>query len=229
MFFSKVTIAVHDGEIGALSDLICGNNGYGLHQAIWKLFQDPSVAQRDFLYRYETEEGKPVFYVVSQREPVPHRYTWEIRTKPYAPKVREGERLAFSLRANPVKAGKNETDGKYARHDVVMAAKKRLKDAKTPRGLWPIEAQLIQEEGVNWLESRSEGYGFQISPDEVRVEGYQQHRYSRNKSKPIRFSTVDYEGFLTVTDPELFVIKGLFRGVGHCKAFGCGMLMVRRV
>lgn len=228
MFFSKVTVRAIDGELGDLSDLVCTRSGYGLHQAIWKLFQDPSVAQRDFLYRHENEEGRPVFFVVSQREPVPYGSSWEIRTKPYAPKVREGERMAFSLRANPVRAGKSETNGKHARHDVVMAAKRRLKSENTPRDLWPIEAELIQDEGVNWLKSRAEGYGFRISPDEVRVEGYQQHRYFRNKSKPIRFSTVDYEGFLTVTDPELFVMKGLFRGIGHCKAFGCGMLMVRR-
>jgi len=229
MFFSKVRILVHEMELGALSELVCGSDGYRLHQAIWKLFQDSSVTQRDFLYRYENEEGEPVSYVVSKREPRPHKYSWEIRTKPYAPKVCEGERLAFSLRANPVRAGKSETDGKYARHDVVMAAKKRLKSENTHRDRWPLEAELIQEEGVNWLRARAEGCGFRISPDEVRAEGYQQHRYSRNKSKPIRFSTIDYEVFLTVTDPMLFVTKGLFHGIGHCKAFGCGMLMVRRI
>ncbi len=230
MFFSKVVVCVHDMELGALSNLVSGRDGYGVHQAVWKLFEDPYFTQRDFLYRYENEGGKPVFYMVSQREPTRNTYQWEIRTKPYAPRVREGERLAFSLRANPVRAGKREDKGKllYARHDVVMAAKKRLKSANTPRDQWPLEAELIQDEGVNWLKSRAEAAGFRISPDEVRVEGYQQHRYSRSKSKPIRFSTVDYEGFLTVTDPKLFVINGLFEGIGHCKAFGCGMLMVRR-
>jgi len=48
--------------------------------------------------------------------------------------------------------------------------------------------------------------------------------------KPATFptSTVDFQGILTVTDPELFR-KALYEGLGKSKAFGCGLMLVRRV
>jgi CRISPR system Cascade subunit CasE len=44
----------------------------------------------------------------------------------------------------------------------------------------------------------------------------------------IRFSAVDFSGELLVTDPKLFQ-QALFDGLGHAKAFGCGLLLVRRI
>lgn len=43
---------------------------------------------------------------------------------------------------------------------------------------------------------------------------------------PFRFSTVDFSGERTVTDPGLFG-TALPTGIGHAKAFGCGLLLVR--
>jgi len=42
------------------------------------------------------------------------------------------------------------------------------------------------------------------------------------------FSSVDFTGELQITDPEKFR-QTLFQGMGRSKAFGCGLLMVRRV
>jgi CRISPR system Cascade subunit CasE len=39
---------------------------------------------------------------------------------------------------------------------------------------------------------------------------------------------LDYKGVLCVTDTELFKTT-LFNGIGRSKAFGCGLMMVRRV
>ena len=43
----------------------------------------------------------------------------------------------------------------------------------------------------------------------------------------LRFSTVDLSGELTVLEPEIFA-NALYDGIGHAKAFGCGLLLVRR-
>ncbi|MGY6275374.1 type I-E CRISPR-associated protein Cas6/Cse3/CasE [Methylomonas sp. MgM2] len=51
--------------------------------------------------------------------------------------------------------------------------------------------------------------------------------------KPIKkgqkscFSSVDFCGELQITDPEKFR-QTLFNGLGRAKAFGCGLLMVKR-
>lgn len=48
------------------------------------------------------------------------------------------------------------------------------------------------------------------------------------KGKTAGFSSVDFEGEIEVVDAEL-LSKGLFDGIGPSKAFGCGLLLVRRV
>ncbi|RYD61629.1 MAG: type I-E CRISPR-associated protein Cas6/Cse3/CasE, partial [Verrucomicrobiaceae bacterium] len=43
----------------------------------------------------------------------------------------------------------------------------------------------------------------------------------------LRFTSVDLTGQLTVTDPTAFQAM-LLQGLGHAKAFGCGLMVVRR-
>jgi CRISPR system Cascade subunit CasE len=40
--------------------------------------------------------------------------------------------------------------------------------------------------------------------------------------------TQDFSGVLTVADPEIFV-KSLYNGIGAARAFGCGLMLVRRI
>jgi len=70
-----------------------------------------------------------------------------------------------------------------------------------------------------WLEERIVRLGF--TPEAIQVDGYPKHRvYKRGRGQPIRFSTLDYTGLLTVRNPETF-LQSLLGGVGHAKAFGC--------
>ncbi|MBL7000104.1 MAG: type I-E CRISPR-associated protein Cas6/Cse3/CasE [Gammaproteobacteria bacterium] len=48
------------------------------------------------------------------------------------------------------------------------------------------------------------------------------------KNHNVGFSAVDFTGVLTVTDVDLFKVA-LFNGIGRSKAFGCGMLLIRRI
>ena len=48
------------------------------------------------------------------------------------------------------------------------------------------------------------------------------------KNGRLRFSTVDFSAELTVIDPGKFD-KALLDGIGHAKAFGCGLLLLRRI
>lgn len=64
--------------------------------------------------------------------------------------------------------------------------------------------------------------------DFTHVVSFQSQRLSRrNGEKPITFSTVDYAGYLTVTEPVLF-LQALRSGLGKSKALGCGLLMIKR-
>jgi len=195
---------------------------YRLHQAIWDLFADGPDRRRDFLYRLDREVKRTSVFALSDREPPNPRGDWRVETKEFRPVLRTGERLAFSLRANPVIT----RDGD--RHDVVMEEKRRLRQAGTPKNLWPTGAQLAQSAGASWLASRAAKHGFAADPSEVLVEAYEVHTFEKPGGRSIRFATCDFRGFLTVSDPET-LLSTLRQGIGPAKGFGCGLLLIRRL
>jgi CRISPR system Cascade subunit CasE len=136
-----------------------------------------------------------------------------------------------------------EIKHKVIRHDVVMQAKKQLlaehgfsKEAKWAD--WkdeiskPLLYELVQKHCAEWLGSVAERNGFEIARSDnglsrIQIDSYEQEKASK-RNHDIRFSTVDFSGELRVTNPELFQ-QAIFNGIGHAKAFGCGLLLVRRI
>jgi CRISPR system Cascade subunit CasE len=68
--------------------------------------------------------------------------------------------------------------------------------------------------------------GIALSEDGLRVDGYR--IWWQRSNRGISLSTLDFEGSLTVTDPADF-LNALLSGIGPAKAFGCGLLLVRRL
>ncbi|PKL51802.1 MAG: type I-E CRISPR-associated protein Cas6/Cse3/CasE [Nitrospira bacterium HGW-Nitrospira-1] len=254
MFFSMIRLR-RDVSPKEIAGLVRGD-GYSLHRLIWNLFSDGPDRKRDFLYRYESVNGWPTFYAVSAREPADSGGLWEVTPKIYEPRLSKGERLAFKLRVNPIQHDKKERTEpeieawcasrierglkeklptkKRIRHDVVMEAKTKLNFKEMPHDKRPHVATLIQEAGVAWLKTRETEQGFLVEDDKdkpaVRADGYCQHRLFKGKeAKPITFSTLDFNGILTVTDPDTFIEESLYSGIGRAKAFGCGLMLVRRI
>ena len=226
MFFSKVSMNPALVDIQKLASETCADS-YKEHQQLWTLFDTDPDAKRDFLFRREQQNGWPVYYVVSERLPAAPQTFWQVEHKDYQPKIYSGQQLAFRLRVNPVVTRSNE-QGKKQRHDVVMNLKKKLNYQSQNKRERPDEIQLIQQGGIEWLEKRAALAGFEFQESAVRIDAYAQHRSYKSKQKnPIRYSTLDYEGLLTVVDSSLFK-QGLFHGIGPAKAFGCGLLLVRR-
>jgi CRISPR system Cascade subunit CasE len=231
MFFSKAQVLSGQVDPEKMVSFL-EKDGYGLHQMIWALFPHQSDAHRDFIYRRDDKQGWPCFYVVSHRRPENISGLFAVDAKKYHPKLKEGERLTFSLRVNPVVTKKNG-NGKRSRHDVVMDAKQKFKKEEACRSRTPgikIDMpELIRKTGLKWLASRSNACGFTFHPEQVTVEGYFQHRMAKlGKSKSISFSTLDFDGLLTVKDVPNFT-RMLFTGMGPAKAFGCGLMLVRRI
>lgn len=219
-YFSRIRLTAREPD--QLMTILKADE-YRLHQWLWDLFPDEPDTRRDFLYRRDEQQGWPVFYVLSKRKPETDSEALEIDSKAFGPKLREGDRLAFSLRANPVRTRKNIGEpNKRVRHDVVMDLKKQLQ--VQDRDL-PSKAELIQQAGEEWLVRRAEKYGFAI--DAVRVDSYQQHRLKRKKGL-VRYSSVDFQGRLMVTAPQSF-LRALLHGIGPAKGFGCGLMLVRRI
>lgn len=226
MYFSLITAADGHGLAAAHER---ADGPYADHQWLWRWFPAEAGTRRDFLFRRQEGEGPPRFYVVSDRVPLPGLGSWEARTRSYAPQLEQGEVLQFELRANPtVRHGRA---GKSSRHDVVMEAKKQL---LAERGLqrwseWrdgrPALHGVVHEACARWLERRGEAGGFAVERSSLLVEAQEQHREKQDRA--LRFTSVDLAGRLTVTDPTAFG-QVLLRGLGQARAFGCGLMLVRR-
>jgi CRISPR system Cascade subunit CasE len=225
MYFSRVTINAREAEPEKLVALVKGDL-YAIHQTLWHLFPTDPDAKRDFIFREESGKGWPFFYMVSRRRPAPLENLIDVETKPYWPQLSEGERLFFCLRANPVITKKTDS-GRRVRHDVVMDAKRSYPKPFAANS--EISAGEIEyTAGIDWLQARSEKHGFRFAPAEIRTFGYRQQRFAgRKKRAPIRFSSLDFSGLLTVEDIDRFS-HTLFNGLGRAKAFGCGLILVRR-
>ncbi|BCX89977.1 CRISPR system Cascade subunit CasE [Methylomarinovum tepidoasis] len=219
MYLTRLTLLDHPDLRAIVQQL---GDAYREHQMLWRLFDPAPDARRDFLYRRDVHLGRPRYFILSRRPPVNPLGLWRIDPpKPFAPTLQAGQKLAFLLRANPVVRRGRE------RHDIVMDQKKRTGWKTLPPDERPPLPELIQQAGLEWLSGQGERHGFHTDSRTVRMDGYRQHR-TRRAGRAIHFSTLDFTGLMTVTDPELFR-KALFQGIGPAKAFGCGLLLVRRV
>ena len=230
MYLSRVRVATEGLDRKALLALIAGD-AYGNHQLLWQLFTDQQ--ERKFLFRQEVEQeqlspgsdprGLPLFYVLSDQSPTNVPGLLQAETKILTPRLQEGDRLAYRLRANPTIARKTDGRSRSVRHDVLMDAKKQCQDTDVRN---PADIQVRMEAAASaWLAQRAKNAGFELST-EPQISGYRQHTI-RRKGQEIRFSSVDYEGVLTVLAPEKFA-ETLNRGLGRSRAFGCGLMLVRR-
>lgn len=218
-FISRVTLLPQARLSGWHRQALQRGEVYRDHAVVWKLFPGDGN-ERDFLFRAggARSDGSLMYYVVSRREPSELAGALEVECKAYQPTFDAGDRLGFTLRANPtVSRGTGGTRSK--RHDVLMDAKKgkRGEDARTA----------MEVAAADWLVSRAEGVGLVVDDSSMHFDGYRQHRCIRNGQAPLQFSSIDFHGIAVVRDPAR-LIEALFTGVGHSKGFGCGLLLVRR-
>lgn len=218
-WFSRIRVDLAGLPHDEIRRLIAGD-AYLHHALVWRAFAEGD-ARRDFVFRIDQgEQGLPQYYVVSQRPPQ-ERPSLLIDTKPFAPKLAEGDEIAFALRANPTVARAQGPGRRSARDDVMMSVKHRLREQLPPEQL----AQEMQRAASDWLLARADSLGLDIGGLEVLAD-HQQHL--RHKGRNIRFTEVDYQGVAQVTDPARLV-EALHGGIGRARGFGCGLLLIRRL
>ena len=221
MYFSRVTLKLN--RLPYVMQQKMQNSGlYAIHQWLWQLF--PNQEKRCFLFREERIGKGYQYYLLSEIAPLASHELFLVETKPYQPKLTIGMKLIFSLRANPVvfKNGK--------RSDVMMNAKYLAKQ----QGLDTNEIKIRQNEAaINWLIKQSETRGFSLSTIDDQqlnctvINYIQQQFIKKSNLKPISYSSVDYQGLLTVTNTELF-LNTIYQGIGKSKGFGCGLFLIKR-
>ncbi len=224
MYLSKIQF---DPSRLRCRDLAIHHDLFREHQMIWDLFDNQPDTRRDFLYRREDTPGQlPFYYLLSRRQPLCREGT-RIDTKPYQPLIREGDHLAFILRANAVITRKVDDHSKRRRRFGIVDAKVAEYKAKyTDRKDWPPPAVIHQEAAEQWMNRQAGQHGFRL--DALQVSNHQYHKIRKPGDGNLRqFTSLDMDGLLTVEDPVLLE-NALLNGLGRSKAFGCGLLLVRR-
>lgn len=233
MYLSRVRfLSGHTAHSALLS--IQRKGSYASHQLLWQLFTEQQ--QRNFLFREEqsngltSQRGMPEYLVLSQTAPELNSELFHIETKLFAPKLNEGDQLAFRLRANPTVSSKagDATGKRGQRHDVMMHAKKSAQAEGITDPI--VLKQQMEQAALDWLvkDERAAALGARFDAQPA-VMAYSQHQTSKQAQQPvISYSAVDYEGVLTVIEPEL-LLNQIATGIGRAKAFGCGLMLLRRV
>jgi CRISPR system Cascade subunit CasE len=237
MFFSKIDVMPslcggEDAVFQWFSDR--GFNEYSIHQLLWNTFEKDPDADRSFLFREDKNKqtGMPQLLLLSEKEPLYDQEILRITKKNFSPKIISGMQLAFDVRMNPVVTRVRQGYKNSAKHDLWADAKKRgKKEGKQGKDL----NHFIEKEIRDWFLSRSESWGFHVEDEQLLLEEYRKHEFSKSnkpgstrKQKLIVFNSLNFKGILTVKDSAKFK-ESLCRGIGRSKAFGCGLLLIRRV
>ena len=223
-FLTRVRLR-RDTSIRALLPVLLGSEGGAAsgkpgHHLMWYLFADEVRRTRDFLWR-ELEPG--MFLTLSARRPEdPHRLFAIDEPKCFAPLLKGGDHLRFSLRANPVVRRRVGPEHRLAKHDVVMHALRHGEGGHAAR-----RSTTVRQAGFAWIQKQGARHGFRVQPGEILVDGYAQHRIRRRGSGVVSYSTLDFNGVLRVEDPSAFLV-GVRLGFGSAKAYGCGLMLLRR-
>lgn len=216
---TKATLAPAAHNIGAL--LAETSSVDGGHRLLWTLFPSDREARkkRDFLFRKVDDR---TYYIVSPTTPVDMHRLWRLGPKPYAPKPMAGERYSFILRANPA-ISISQGNRQSIRADAVMHAKRTAKRDGKP---WGRDEEA--EAALAWLYKRDEAIGVRFDRENCHTLNYVQATLPHKNGESVEFSTVDYEGAFEVTDAGR-LMTALFNGIGKAKAFGCGLMLIRRL
>lgn len=186
------------------------------HKLIWAAFADEADRRRDFLWR---EEADGSFLTLSARPPKQMDLFDLFQSKPFTPSLSAGDTLSFALRVNATRAKRGA-----GRVDVVMDALHAIpSDARAAA-----KPQIVQSEAVTWLDRQGLKAGFtlrSLTGADYTTLTLPDYRGPR-KGQP-QFGVLDLTGSLTVTDPKAFV-EQVGRGFGRAKAFGCGLMLIRR-
>jgi len=221
------------------------------HHLVWSLFAGDVDATRDFLFRETTRPGgRPTFLILSARAPRTDARLFEIETKPFTPALAPGDQLGFELHANPTLQTQNPKTRVKGRYDIMTMAVMRLPEHASKSE----KARAVEDAARRWLGRQALASGFRIverfepnsgagdaaapgfertpcdvdeEPAVLAVTGFQSAAVP-GKRVAARLGLIDYAGLLTIIDPALFLAR-LAKGFGRAKAYGCGLMLIRRI
>lgn len=199
-----------------------------MHAAVLAGFPDPPTGDRAgearVLWRLDEDKDRVYLYVVSPGQPdfahLAEQAGWPTvergASKPYGPfldGLREGQRWAFRLTANPTRYVPAKEGGRAKRlaHVTVRQQEEWLLEKAGTAGFRVTGASLTSATGP-------------VDVPEVSVTRRTTHRFDRRGARaPVTIGTAQFDGRLEVVDPDA-LRRALTTGIGAAKAYGCGLL-----
>ncbi|MEV6813997.1 type I-E CRISPR-associated protein Cas6/Cse3/CasE [Micromonospora sp. NPDC051296] len=186
----------------------------------------PARQSQAVLWRLDSVHRGFVQYVQSDSKPDWSRLAGDYLTEPAQVRslqplldaITAGRRFAFRLVGNPTRSVVRPADRKQPVPE----------GAKRPRGMRI--ARHKPEEQIEWLIRKGSQHGFvvptayngqpDVSPSPCLTQAGQPRSGDRG---PITIQPVRFEGHLIVTDADAFR-AAVRQGIGHGKAYGCGLI-----
>lgn len=187
------------GRQEVLKQRLC--SAYDLHRLLWRCFPDRPEAQRDFLFRCDEAGAELKILMLSREKPVQSAWAGWDGVKEFAPDFQAGSWFQFRLRSNPtVRANQG---GK-------------------------LRALTGEDELAGWLERKGARHGFELRSEPEFAACRLTQFTKSNDGRAVSLNVVDASGVLVVADGAAFG-EAFCRGVGRGRAFGCGMLLLKRI
>lgn len=175
-------------------------DGYSLHRAVYGLFPDVrrgAEGRSGFLYADKGgKNGVRRILVLSDRSPDAPEHG-RIESRPLPENFLDFQDYRFEVIINPVR--RNRETG---RREAV-------------RGREAVE---------RWFLSKAPSWGFAPRPETVQVADITVDEFCKNGMK-VTLGKARITGALAVADKTLFT-RSFTHGLGHGKAFGCGLLQL---
>jgi len=212
MYLSRVQVdPVHRGAQRLLG------SAQAMHAAVLGAFDTVEMDQSRVLWRVDTDARGVFLYTVSQAEPNFADFLAQIGSSgssqgwscrdydPLLQRLKDGQQWAFRLTANPSFADPAHGGKRFGNVTVAQ-----------------------QEQ---WLLRRSERCGFEVCQHDdsidLVVKDRRLDKFNRG-GRIVTISKATYDGLLRVVNVER-LREAMVTGIGHAKAYGCGLLTLAPV
>ncbi len=232
LYLSRLSLR-RDAAVAAIAPLLLPGDAdarvSGAHHLLWSLFADDPDRRRDFLWRDDDgPDGRGrIFHVLSHRRPDDRLGLFDLDTTEFAPVLAIGDRLRFRLRANATVSVGGDRPGRGKRVDMMARALSPLSPAERRARRYDI----MQTVGRQWLAAQGGRAGFILATDGdtplLTVDGADWRVLKRPDAPPATFAVLNFDGVIEIVDPQIF-LPALALGFGRAKAFGCGLMLIRR-
>jgi len=182
-------------------------DSYDWHQRVWQAFKGLDGGKREFLSRVDEVDEAYRLLIVSSAEPTKPDWcpTDCFKTKAIPEDFFAKGQFRFSLLVNPTK--------KLVVRDEAGERKKNGRRIPLTK----------REDLLVWMQRKAEAGGFDIGDsDTLRTIPKPRSYFQKGAMQGVHYA-VEFQGVLTVTDPNLFR-STVTTGIGSAKAFGFGLL-----